>query len=226
MILDTRQLIQSLGDDVTPVRRLPAPTTRAAVWLLISIPYVAALALTYRLFGAEISQSLDTRFLIEQLAMIATAITAAVAAFCCVVPGRDRRIALLPLVPLVAWLATLVEACLNAWLRSGSLGLGWPPDWAYFPRLALIGLVPAVVMIVMLRRGAPLYPRSTLVLGALAVAALGNVGLRFFHAGGVTITVLICDFAAIAVLSALAGWTAPRILSWPHVIVRRRETVA
>lgn len=225
MILDIRQLIQRLGDDVTPVRRLPPPMTRAATWLLISIPYVAALALIYRLSGVSISQALDARFLIQQLAMVTTAITAAVAAFCCIIPGRDRRIALLPFAPLAAWLASLVEACLASWLRSGSLSLGLPLDWAYFPRLALIGFVPAVAMIVMLRRGAPLYPRSTLALGALAVAALGNAGLRFFHAGDVTLAALVCDFGTLALLSALAGWIAPRILLWRHVIVHR-ENVA
>lgn len=218
-------MIQRLSDEVTPVRQLPLPMTRAALWLLISIPYVAALTLFYQLSGVEISQALDARFLIEGLALIATAITAAVAAFCCVVPGRDRRIALLPLVPLAAWLASLVAACLNSWLRSGSINLGLPIDWMYFPRFALIGLVPAVAMIVMLRRGAPLYPRSTLVLGALAVAALGNVGLRFFHASDVTLTAIVCDLATIALLSALAGWIAPRILSWRHVVVHRKNVV-
>src|SRR5207253_461600 len=100
--------------------------------------------------------------------------------------------------------------------QSGSVNLGLPPDWSYFPKFALIGLVPAVAMILMLRRGAPLYPRSTLALGALAVAAVGNVGLRFFHVGEVTITVLICDFGTTALLAALAAWAGPRVLSWSY----------
>jgi hypothetical protein len=225
MTLDTQELVRRLGDDAAPVRPLPAPMARAALWLLISIPYVAGIALAYQLLGAAILQSLDVRFLIEELALIAAAITAAVAAFCCIIPGRDRTIALLPLVPLAVWLASLVQACLSGWLQSGSVSLGLPPDWSYFPKLALISLVPAVAMIVMLCRGAPLYPRSTLALGAVAVAALGNVGLRFFHVGEVTITVLICDLGAVALLSALAGWAGPRILSWPHV-GHTRETLA
>lgn len=117
-----------------PAGLLPPPMARAAAWLLISIPYVAALALIYRLSGVAISQALDTRFLIEQLAMVVTAITAAVAALCCVVPGRDRKIALLPLVSLAVWLAIVVEPCLDRWLRSGSVSLGLPLNWAYFPR--------------------------------------------------------------------------------------------
>jgi hypothetical protein len=218
MILDTQELIRRLGDDAAPVRPLPTPMTRAALWLLISVPYVASVALAYRLLEGAIPQSLDAHFLIEELALIATAISAAVAAFCCIVPGRDRLIAYLPLIPLAVWLASLAHACLSAWLRSGSVSLGLPPDWSYFPKFALIGLLPAIAMIFMLRRGAPLYPRSTLALGALAATALANVGLRFFHVEEITVAVLICDLGTVALLSALAGWAGPRILSWHHVI--------
>jgi hypothetical protein len=225
VILETQELIKRLAEEVTPVKPLPAPAIRAALWLAVSTSYVAVVVFAYRHLGDTILRSLDQRFVVEELALIATAITAAVAAFCCVVPGRDRRISFLPLVPLAIWLTSLAQACLNGWLQLGSVNLGLPPDWWYFPKFALIGLAPALAMILMMRRGAPLYPRSTLALGALAVAALGNVGLRFFHVGEVTVTVLICDLGTIALLSALAAWAGPRVLSWPYV-VGRRETIA
>ena len=223
--METSELIRSLGADLGRVQRRYTPMTRTVLWLLLSVPYVAAIATAYLVTGAAISLSADARFVVEELAMIATAITAAVAALWCVVPGRDRRIAILPLVPLAAWMATVVVACLDGWLRQGSLPMGWPPDWTYFPMLALIGLVPAAALLAMLRRGAPLYPRSTLALGALAVLALGNAGLRIFHAGDVTVTVLVCDFGTIALLSAMAAWVGPRILSWPRLVVGREVSV-
>jgi hypothetical protein len=225
LILEMSDLIRSLGADLGPVRRLYAPMTRTALWLSASVPYVVAVAVGYRMAGEAVSSSLDARFLIEELAMIATAITAAAAALCCVVPGRDRRIVVLSLVPLAAWLTAVVVACLDAWLRSGSFPMGWPPDWTYFPMLALSSLVPAVAMVVMLRRGAPLYPRSTLALGALAVLALGNAGLRIFHAGEATLTDLVCDFGTLALLLALAGWIGRGILAWPRLGVGREVIV-
>jgi hypothetical protein len=225
MTLDTQELIRRLGDDATPVRTLPAPSARAVLWLLISVPYTAAMALAYQLLGEPILHSLDARFLIEELALITTTIAAALAAFCCIIPGRNRQVGYVPLLPLAIWLVSVGYACLSGWMQLGSVSLGLPPDWSYFPKFALIGLVPAIVMISMLRRGAPLYPRSTLALGALAVAALANVGLRFFHVGEVTITLLACDVGTIALLSALAGWAGQRILPWPYA-AHDRETIA
>jgi hypothetical protein len=46
---------------------------------------------------------------------------------------------------------------------------------------AVIGLVPAAAIVVMLRNGAPLHPRLTLALAALAVASVANFGPQFAH---------------------------------------------
>jgi hypothetical protein len=223
--MNTANLIRNLAADAKPVKRLPHPMVRAAVWLAISLSYVVAITLVYRMSGKGIPLSLDERFLFEELATVVTAVTAAVAAFCCVVPGRDRRIAFLPLLPLAVWLASIGEACANELLRLGSGVFSLRVGWECLPASALIGVLPAVAMVIMLRRGAPLYPRSTVVLGALAVAALGNLGLRLFHAGDVTIMMLIWHLGAMALLMALAYWIGPRALSWRHEIVGRR-TVA
>lgn len=61
---------------------------------------------------------------------------------------------------------------------SGSVfgaGLGLPP------KIVLVGAIPAIAMIVMLLKGAPLFPHLAVTLGAPTVATLGNVGLRLFH---------------------------------------------
>ena len=137
MTLETEELIERLGADATPVRPLPAPMTRAVYWLSISVPYAAVITLVYWVLGTQISQALDTRFLIEELALLATCITAATAAFCCIVPGRDNRVAFLPLIPLAVWFGSLTEDCLETWFISGSIGLGLPPDWSFFPKWRL-----------------------------------------------------------------------------------------
>jgi hypothetical protein len=81
----------------------------------------------------------------------------------------------------------------------------------------LIGIVPAVAMVVMLRRGAPMLPRTTLVLGTLAVGALGNFGMRLFHLGDASIMVLVWHVGAVFVLAAIAALVGRRIVSWRHV---------
>jgi hypothetical protein len=219
-IMETGDFIERLARDATPVRPLPSPMTRAVLWVAISLPYVAGIALAYRLAGNEISLSLDTRYLIQQLATIATAVTAAVAAFCCVVPGRDRRIALLPLLPLAVWLATLAEEWTAVWLQSGVAGLGLRIGWDCVPVSALLALAPAIAIALMLRRGAPLFPHSTLALGALAAAGLGNLGLRLFNIDDISAMTLVWHLGASALLFGLAWWAGPLVLSWSHEPLR------
>ncbi len=217
--METEELIESLAKNAAPVRPLSAPMTRAMLWLAISLPYVAGIALSYKMSGNEILLSVDTRYVIQQLATVATAATAAIAAFCCVVPGRDRRIAFLPLLPLAVWLASLAEEWTDIWLRSGAKGLSLRVGWDCVPGSGLLAVVPAVAIVIMLRRGAPLHPRSTLALGALAAIALGNLGLRLFNVGDVAIMTVVWHLGAGAMLFGLAWWLGPRMLAWSHVHV-------
>jgi hypothetical protein len=215
--VETNDLILTLSRGVTPVRRLPHPMTRAALWLALSLPYIAAIVVVYEWAGFHSGLAFDTRLVIEELAMLATAVTAAIAAFCCIVPGRDRRIALLPLLPLSVWLASMGETCLDQWDRYGPAGMSLRTGWECLPPSILIGILPAAAMVVMLRRGAPLFPRSAVLLGALAVAALGNLGMRIFHVGDVTIMMLVWHLGAVALLFAAAGYFAPRLLGWRYL---------
>jgi hypothetical protein len=219
--VDTDRLIRTLAGDAVRVRRLPHPMTRAAIWLALSATYVAVVVTAYRALGTPIVLTEDGGFLVEQVATIVTALTAAVAAFCCIVPGRSRLIALVPLLPLAVWLASMGKACAASWHLLVDGGAAAENAWECVPPSVLIGLGPAIIILVMLRRGAPLYPRSTIALGALAAAALGNLGLRLFHEGDVTVVMLAWQLIAMAGLTLLAGLMGPRLLAWrlPHLSV-------
>ncbi len=216
--MDTEQLIHQLADHPAPVRRLPAPWRRAALWFAISLPYVALVVFAHAMPASmpiDLPQMLhDRQFVIEQVATLLTAITAVMAAFCSVVPGYDRRILALPLLPLAIWLLSLGGGCINDWIRLGARGLELRPDWSCLPPATLIGIVPALALVIMLRRGAPLYPRITLALAALAVAALGNFGLRIYHVGDASIMVLVWHFGGVIVLALIAGWIGQLVLRW------------
>jgi hypothetical protein len=163
----------------------------------------------------------DRRFLIEEAALLVTALTASLAAFASIVPGYDRRILLIPLLPLAVWLASLGEGCWRNWVALGANGLTLRPDWDCLPPAILIGLVPSIAMVVMLRRGAPLVPRVSIALGALAVAALANLGLRLFHVGDASVMVLFWHLGGAAVLAGLAALAGRRVLYWRHAAVSR-----
>jgi hypothetical protein len=214
--MDTTELIERLMRGATPVRRLASPGLRAAFWLGIALPYVAAVVLILSPRSDLLIQLTDSRLMLEQTAAFATAILAAVAAFGMTVPGRNRRVWLLPVLPIVVWFISLGKGCLDDWARLGMEGLRLRADWDCLPPAIIAGVVPAIAMVAMLRRGAPLYPKATVAMGALAVAALANAGLQIYHAEDISIMVLVWHFGFVFLLSALFAMTGPLVLSWPR----------
>jgi len=212
--LETDQLIHRLAADAAPVRRMAAPWRRAALWLALSLAYAAAVILLRSMYFGMTPLTYDWQFVVEEVAILLTAMTAVVAAFCSVVPGYGRKIQWLPLLPLAVWLATLGDACVREWLHLGADGLKLRVDWDCFPQAAMIGAVPGFAIVVMLRRGAPLFPHATLMLAALAVAALVNFALRIYHVGDASIMVLVWHFGAMVAFSLLAGWFGTSMLNW------------
>lgn len=215
--METDELIRRLAESAQPVRPLAAPWKRAACWLAVALPAVAAIVMAMSPRDDLAILLTEPRYLIEQAAAFATAVAAALAAFCLIVPGRRRWPALMPIVPLTIWLGSLGQGCLQDWFYRGGAGLGLSPDWVCFPSIVAVGAAPAVAMVVLLRKGAPMAPRLTVALGGLAAAALGNFGLRLFHAQDASLMVLVWQVGTVAILSALAGLAGRLVLSWPRL---------
>jgi hypothetical protein len=221
MTIDTEKLIARLAEVIEPVRPLPRPWIRTAAWLLVAIPYVALVVLVVSPRADLISKASEWRYVVEQLAALATGITAATAAFAAVVPGYDHRFLLLPVLPLSIWLGTLGDGCVHEWIAFGPDSLSLRPDWVCFPAIVLVGSVPAIAMAVMLRRGAPLAPHLTAALGGLAAAGLGNFGLRLFHPQDASLMVLVWQVGAVLVLTAMAASSGHYLLNWRSMIDRK-----
>src|SRR5262245_39652731 len=209
--MQTEQLIERLAADLKPVRQMWGPWARAVAWLAVALPCVAVVV--WGKLGM-VDVGANGRFVVEQAATLVTALTAALAAFGSAVPGFDRRVLLAPLVPLALWLASVGHGCVEDWVRFGADGLAIRPDWDCLPMAAAIGILPAAAIVAMLRRGAPLHPRLTLALAALAVASVANFGLQFAHARDASIMVLVWHLGAAAVLAALGGSLGVRVLGW------------
>jgi hypothetical protein len=211
--METNQLIARLAADRATVRRLRAPWQRAALWLMISFLCVAIVTAVH-IAGRDAIEHIDVRMAVEQAAILLTGLTAALAAFSTVVPGRDWRISMLPLFPLGAWLSSLGEGCVHDWVRLGADGLRVRSDWDCVPAAIALSIPCAAVMLVMLRRGAPPFPNLSLALGALASAAVVNSGLRLFHAGDLAVMVLVWHFGGVGVVTVLAARFGDRVLNW------------
>ncbi len=224
--MDTEKLIQTLVETAQPVRPLPRPWMRTALWLVIAIPYIALVVHVMSPRADLISKLMEARYLIEQFAALATGIAAAIAAFAMTIPGYSRKVLLLPALPLAVWLGSLGQGCIETWIQFGANGLSLRPDWICFPAIILVGAIPAVAMAVMLRRGAPLFPHVSTALGALAAAGLGNFGLRFFHTQDASLMVLVWQFGTVFVLTCFAGSAGRYLLSWRSIIGTARHRSA
>lgn len=217
-IMDTDRLIQTLVDTAKPVLPLQRPWVRSALWLAIAIPYMALVVYVMSPRADLIPKLTEARYLFEQFAALATGIAAAIAAFASTIPGYSRRVLLLPVLPLAGWVGALGQGCISAWIEFGANALTVRPDWFCFPAIILVGAIPAVAMVVMLRRGAPLMPCTTVALGGLAAAGLGNFGLRFFHPQDASLMVLVWQFGSVFILATLAGCLGRYVLNWRSVI--------
>ena len=203
----TADLIQILVEDRMPVRPLPRPWIRTAEWLVIALLYVLLVVFVVSPRADLAAKISDWRFVDEQILALATGIAAAGAAFAIIIPAYSRKILALPFLSLSIWFASLGQAYIQdhfgEWVRLDSIGLPLHPDWY---------CVPAIVMTIMLHRGAPFAPHLTAVLGGLAAAALGSFGVRFFCAQDGSLTMLVWQFSTVCVLSVLAGCAGHRVL--------------
>jgi hypothetical protein len=216
---DTRQLIRRLVANVTAVRPLPHPWIRATVWCGVSLPVVGVIVLAMSPSTESAWAHVDRRMMLQQLAALATGVTAAAAAFATTVPGYRRWIVLLPLVPLAVWLGALGQWCIQDGFVSGSSPWSFLAHWGCLPATMLVGAYPAAAMVMMLRRGAPLTPRLTTVLGAVAAGGLGNFGVRFVHAADASVVVLAWHFSGVFVLSVLSASAGRSLFDWRQLTV-------
>jgi hypothetical protein len=167
-----QDLVDQLVADATPMRRLWRPEVRLLAWLAVVLPVVAFP--TSDVLRDDLSQQLRTPvFLLEEAAMLVAAALLALAALRSAVPGQRPGRA----ISLVAATALALGGLL---VFSKPVVGGWTPD--VFPTSGLRclwrsfawTLVPWALLLIGVRRAAPLARRWT---GALVGAAAG--GLTF-----------------------------------------------
>lgn len=214
--METDELIDLLAQDATPIRPLAAPWLRTITWLAASVMYVLLLTIFLSPRVSRVTSIHAPRFWLEQVAALTTAIAAAAAALESVIPGRSRRAWLLPVAPLGLWIGISAWACTRDWMVNGSESLIVHSDWTCLIAMVLGAALPATVIAFMLRGGAPLAPRATAALAALAVAGLGSVtaciARPFPHA--TTATVLAWHFGTLLIFVSAGACVGGHLLGW------------
>jgi hypothetical protein len=206
-------LIDRLGTDLAPVRRLLPPWLRTAGWLLLVAALAAALLLHYGA-GPMLRRWAATPDLAwAGVGAVVTAISAAWAAFALGVPGRRAAWAWLPLPGALLWIGASGLGCLRTWIAPGTelAGVHQSADCLIFIMAFSIPL--SALLIILLRRACPLRPVLTAVLIGLASAAASASLLEICHAFDSAATDLLTHALAVAAVVAVNAAMGGRLLS-------------
>ena len=196
-------LIEDLGSDLTPVRRLWRPVWRGAAWIGV----VGLAALTMAMFA-------DTRTIAQRLmgapdmwlAVVGSTLTAVlggIAAFQLSVPDRGPLWALLPVPSLLVWILASGLGCLRTWFIPGVSDASMREAGHCFVFIVAVSVPLSVLTLVMIRRAYPLRPGLTAAVAGLAIAAAAATLLNFFHPYDASATDLATHFAAVLLVVAV-----------------------
>src|SRR5713226_1052363 len=208
------RLIQALGADLTPVRRLAPPGVRTLIWLTIVGAIALALATVSDVGAMSRRLMAAPDMWLAAIGSLVTAVLAAVAAFQLSLPAW----ALLPLPAAVFWVAASGIGCLRSWLvpETHPASLGEAETCLAF----ILGIsVPlSALLIVMLRQGCPLRPNLTLVIAGLACASAAATLLNFIHPYDATATDLTVHAFAVATVILANAIFGGRLLMGKDVL--------
>lgn len=206
-------LIERLGNQLVPVRRLLSPTVRTTGWLLVVA--LVALALLHHYGAASMLQRFDATPDLgwAGLGAVATAICAAWAAFALSVPGRAAGLAWLPLPGALVWIGASGLGCLRQVVAPGTSLSSMHQSVDCLTFIVSFSVPLSALMIVLLRRACPLRPVLTAVLVGLASAAASASLLEICHAYNAAATDLLTHAAAVALVVAANAAMGGRLLS-------------
>jgi hypothetical protein len=206
-------LIDQLGTELVPVRRLLPPWLRAAGWLLV-VSIVAGVLLMHYGTGGMLRRWTSTPDLgWAGLGAVLTAITAAFVAFSLGVPGRRAAWAWLPLPGALLWIGASGMGCLRDWVAPAALANSphQGPDCLVF--IISFSIPLSALLIVLLRRGYPLRPVLTAVMIGLASAAASASLLEICHDYDSAATDLLAHALAVVLVIVANAVMGGRLLS-------------
>lgn len=204
-------LIGRLCGALRPVRVLPAPWKRTALWVVVVLAAALLLARVADLpsYLARLTAAPD--MWLSQAGAAATAVLAAWAAFQTSIPGRPARAALLPLAPALVWVGASTAGCLRLTPLAGAVPE--PPMHALeCLKFLLLVSVPLVSLLTWrLACACPLRPGLTALLAGLASAGAASCLLSLIHPFDATAEDLLVHLAAVLAIIALSRAAGPRM---------------
>jgi hypothetical protein len=209
----TRELIDTLVECATPVRRLRPPLLRAMLWLAFASLVIALIVMGHGLRPDLTLHLRQPAFAITTAAALATGILSAIAAFVVSLPDRSRWWLVLPMPALAAWLSNIGYGCLTDWVNLGPEGIRFGEELRCFSILVLTSVPLTVALTVMLRYAAMLRAGAVATTGGLAVAAITASALPLFHNHDATAMILIWNVGTALLITGITSLFGRRLFS-------------
>jgi hypothetical protein len=206
------RLVQALGAELTPVRRLAPPSLRVLTWVAILGSVALALAMVSNVAAMVHRLIAAPDMWLAAMSSMLTAVLAAMAAFELSLPDRKTAWALLPLPTLLLWIGASGMGCLRTWSIAETDPM--PPDHPAHCLIYILGIsLPlSLLLIVMLRRGFSLRPNLTAIIGGLACASAAATLLNLIHPYDAAATDLAVHALAIMIVILVNTIFGRRIL--------------
>jgi hypothetical protein len=193
-------IIRSLAADLEPVRPLPPPGARALIWLAVVV--VAGFGLAAIADRPAVMARLEAApdMWLAAAGAAVTMVLAAIAAFELSLPDRNPLWALLPLPPVLLWIAASGAGCLRTWLvpDTHAAVLDDSKDCILF--ILAVSVPLSLLLLAMLRRAYPLRPGLAAAIAGLASAAAAATLLNLFHPYDASATDLVVHVAAVGLV--------------------------
>ncbi len=218
--MKTDELIDRLVRNVTVVKPLRAPRTLTIVWLLWGAVYLVVVAVMMLTMMSPARVTVTPLYLLQQGAALVTGIAAARAAFASVVPGASTRVWVHAAGSAAVWVVSLLWQGILDVHTSGTLGASRETDWPCVASMAIGAFVLGGPLVWMLRRGAPLTPRTTALLAGSAALSFANIEACVTRPHAFAMTVLLWHGSTITLVVALFAGMGRRWLRWPVMIPR------
>jgi hypothetical protein len=207
-------LIRTLSENCAPIRPLAHPAWRALAWIAISLCYVALVVAFMGLRPDFLSKLADPQFATEVAAAFLTSVVAAAGAFSAGCPARPAWERFAAGFFFLIWAGALVVGCWRDVAAFGMSGLLSHSDVYCLPTILAISIPAAFLILVMVRRGAPIAPFVTIGLAALASTALAAAALRLSFRQDAAVSVCIWQFGSVVLLTGIASLFGRVLLHW------------
>lgn len=120
---------------------------------------------------------------------------------------------MLPALPVSIWLWSLNGRAILGFVTEHD-GPPFAVAWACILPFMLASIGPAAAMVLMIRRGAPLAPRTAMTLGGVAAAGIGSLGERMLHPADAGLTMLVWEMTCVVLLVIAAWLVSKRLFNW------------